>query len=245
MAVSVAVLLAATVSTAVRAATSEVTGYLEVDQLATFNSSVAIWGDLAVPWVNPPDLYVVSGLTGLGVMAPSVRLDVKSTGSGKVQIWRNSGGTEVASISDAGVMSPPSGNCTSSRLPSGSVLFFNLASCPSGWTELTAAQGRYIVALPSGGTLAGTQGTQLTNLENRSVGQHNHTITDVTHAHTGNTGSTTVAGGGLAGYYAHASPSTNTGASGSNLTVQNTNCAGCTTAGTNAPYIQLLICQKN
>ena len=62
----------------------------------------------------------------------------------------------------------------SADIPTGAVMAFNLASCPSGWTELTSARGRYIVGLPSGGTLAGTAGTALSNQENRPVGQHNH-----------------------------------------------------------------------
>ena len=58
-------------------------------------------------------------------------------------------------------------------VPAGAVMFFNLASCPSGWTELTAARGRTITGLPSGGALAGTVGTALTNLENRT---HTHSV---------------------------------------------------------------------
>jgi len=57
------------------------------------------------------------------------------------------------------------------------------AACPTGWTEYTAAQGRYVVGVPDGGTVAGTAGTALTDLENRAVGQHNHAITDPGHVH--------------------------------------------------------------
>lgn len=65
-------------------------------------------------------------------------------------------------------------------LPSGIVAAFNVA-CPSGWTEVTAAQGRVIVGLPSGGTMSGTVGTALTNLQDKT---HSHTYTDVVnHTH--------------------------------------------------------------
>src|SRR3989344_434292 len=67
---------------------------------------------------------------------------------------------------------------------SGAVMFFNLSSCPSGWTEFTDARGRYLVGLPSGGTLGDTTGTALTNLENRAVGQHGHPVSDSGHTHT-------------------------------------------------------------
>jgi hypothetical protein len=58
-------------------------------------------------------------------------------------------------------------------VPSGAVMFFDLPSCPSGWTELAAARGRAIVGLPSGGASLGTVGTPLTNLEDRA---HAHTV---------------------------------------------------------------------
>jgi len=59
------------------------------------------------------------------------------------------------------------------EVPQGAVMSFNLSSCPSGWTEVTAAQGRAIVGLPSGGTLTGTVGSGLGDLENRN---HSHNL---------------------------------------------------------------------
>jgi hypothetical protein len=67
-------------------------------------------------------------------------------------------------------------------------MFFNLTSCPTGWSALSGAQGRVIVGLPSGGTLAGTVGTAMGHLANpththsvnpsavtsSSAGSHNH-----------------------------------------------------------------------
>ncbi|MBI4395653.1 MAG: hypothetical protein HY548_01065, partial [Elusimicrobia bacterium] len=68
-------------------------------------------------------------------------------------------------------------------IPAGAVMFFNLVACPAGWTELTVARGRYIVGLPLSGTLAGTQGTALSNLQNRAVGSHDHAIPSLSHSH--------------------------------------------------------------
>jgi len=68
-------------------------------------------------------------------------------------------------------------------VPRQAVGFFNLPSCPSGWTEYTVARGRYLVGLNSGGLLGGTTGVALTNQENRAVGQHNHSVTDAGHTH--------------------------------------------------------------
>jgi len=123
-------------------------------------------------------------------------------------------------------------------IPSGAVMYFNLTSCPSGWTELTGARGRYLVGLPSGGTLAGTQGTALNNLENRPVGAHTHDVTDPGHSHTGgySTGAWAQQGANtLVGQSAQ------TGLSYTGISIQSTGAV----AGTNAPYLQLLVCQKN
>lgn len=95
-------------------------------------------------------------------------------------------------------------------------MYFDLASCPTGWTELTAGRGRFLVGLPSGGTLAGTVGTALTNLEDRT---HTHSFTPAgsnsAPAFTG-TGGTTGSGGVD---HTHAGPShthTISGADGGN-----------------------------
>lgn len=127
-------------------------------------------------------------------------------------------------------------------VPTGAVMAFNLASCPSGWTEYTSARGRYVVGLPSGGTLNGTAGTALSNLEDRPVGQHSHTITDPGHQHGVNGG----AGWANDSYFTMTNSGTQYGVkyTGVGYTYITVNNAG-TTAGTNAPYIQLLICQKS
>jgi hypothetical protein len=124
-------------------------------------------------------------------------------------------------------------------------MFFNLAACPVGWAELAAAQGRYIVGLPVGGTLAQSVGTALTNGENRPVGQHNHTVNDPGHQHTVDYQSLGGNNGGIFQSYVAQDPSgtpktflTRTATTG--ITLQS---AG-TVAGTNAPYLELLACQK-
>jgi len=57
------------------------------------------------------------------------------------------------------------------NFPAGAVAYFDLATCPSGWSELTAARGRTIVGVPLGGTVGGTQESPLSDLEAR---QHVH-----------------------------------------------------------------------
>ena len=107
------------------------------------------------------------GNVGIGTTAPGQKLSVAGT------IESTSGGIKF-----------PDGTVQTSAVPSGAVMFFNLASCPTGWSALAASQGRYLVSLPAGGTLGGTGGAALGNLEDRPVGQHNHAVSDAGHNHT-------------------------------------------------------------
>jgi hypothetical protein len=121
------------------------------------------------------------------------------------------------------------------------VAFFNLATCPSGWSSLVTAEGRYMVGKPLGGNLAGTVGTVLTNMENRAVGQHNHGVSDPGHSHP--YGSSVWHGGGPYPKSNNDYPYLDGGTGGA-VTGISVNNAG-SVAGTNAPYIQFLVCVKN
>ncbi len=118
-----------------------------------------------------------------------------------------------------------------SGTPAGTVVFYNGAACPTGWTEYTAARGFTIVGLPASGTLNGTVGTALTNLLDRT-----HTHTGSSHAHTITSNidtSASVYGGGtqIAG-----TQTTSAGGNGATGTAATSNVM---------PYIQLLVCQKS
>jgi len=145
----------------------------------------------------------------------------------------------------------------STPVPKNAILYFNATACPAGWTVVTAARGRYIVGLQSGGSLAGVRGTAFTSdLESRPVGQHNHTNSQATttasqgtHQHPNSTlnfaSGITALGGPELGNVANSLPTT--AASAGAITVTNgaitINNAGAV-ADTNAPYIQFLVCQK-
>lgn len=131
------------------------------------------------------------------------------------------------------------GTSTWSPIPAGAVMFFNLTSCPSGWTELAAARGRYLLGLPSPGTLGATVGTALVNAEDRPIGRHSHTITDPGHSHlyTPPVLTSTMSGSSQAGVGSPTSTSTET----TGIGIDD---AG-SVPGTNAPYLQLLVCQKD
>ncbi len=185
----------------------------------------------------------IGGNVGIGTTSPDTKLHI----IGGVKIVDGGQGANKVLTSDAngvGSWQTPAG------IPTGAVMFFNLASCPTGWTELTAARGRTVVGLPSGGTLAGTAGTALSNLENRAAGEHYH-------------GLVTADTGRYVAYPAnlnHLFPTTDGGRSTNILTTINPGTSFIGTqeggtnysaggpvliSGTNAPYIQLLTCQKS
>ena len=56
-------------------------------------------------------------------------------------------------------------------VPAGAVMHFNLPSCPTGWSEFAAAQGRTLVGATS--NLGSTVGTALSDLEDRT---HTHNV---------------------------------------------------------------------
>ena len=125
------------------------------------------------------------------------------------------------------------------------VVHYNGAVCPSGWTEVVLARGRYLVGIPQGGTVGAQVGTALTNLQNRATGQHTHAVIDPGHAHAvpfdteqlanqGNTiGGTKQSGG------------TDSGTKTSGLAFTGISIANAgSTPGTNAPYVQFLTCRK-
>jgi len=112
--------------------------------------------------------------------------------------------------------------------PSGTIAFFR-ASCPSGWTEYTAARGRYIVGTPSGGSATATVGTAMSDKENRPVGEHKHGA-DVGSANRNSHHGTDPLAGGDAG---SGSDNNNVMSNAGNV------------ADTNAPYIQLICCKKD
>ncbi|MBI4323129.1 MAG: hypothetical protein HY596_02505 [Candidatus Omnitrophica bacterium] len=181
------------------------------------------------------------GNVGIGMTNPTAKLEV----AGQVKITGGAPGSNKVLMSDASGLASWQ---TLETVPAGAVMSFALASCPAGWSLYGAAQGRYIVGVPPGGAVGGIPlgTTPLSNLENRPVGQHAHGINDPGHAHAYldrytipmNAGKGT--GAGLSNQYIDDLART-TSASTTNITINN---AG-SFAGTNAPYVQLLVCRKD
>lgn len=141
---------------------------------------------------------------------------------------------------------------------SGTIAYYNAASCPSGWTEMTTLRGLYTVGRVAAGTLATAVGTALTNQENRT---HTHTIA---HTHTTAQGDFNISGSassrigvngsafrfnsvGLGVWRAYASTGTATGVSyfgAAGATSGAESVATTSTQTTDVPYMQLLMCSK-
>lgn len=190
---------------------------LSVPYALSISSTVALTVDGSTQ-TKTGGLYVM-GNVGVGTSNPGSKFEVAN-------------GTVTASVFAA------SGAGGGGPVPSGMVAFFNAGSCPNGWAEYTTARGRYIVGLPSGGTLGGTQGTALTDQQNRATGTHNHPISPNPHSHTNATGIQTNKPNACDAGSGNSAASTTGGTS---LTIQD----GGSIAGTNAPYIQLITCRKN
>jgi hypothetical protein len=88
-----------------------------------------------------------------------------------------------------------------SALPKGMQMFFEAASCPTGWAPATAASGRLVVGLPSGATANASFGGS-------ALAPSAQGVMPTTHTHGGQATLTTsshgiaLAGGGAAGGFA-------------------------------------------
>lgn len=158
-----------------------------------------------------------------------------------------------------------------SGVPSGLIGFYTAGgTCPTGWSEYITARGRYIVNGTNVGTTVGTA-INSNGSENRTAGVHGHTasitasIIDSAHTHgdsagnhahsniisaSASTGLTGV-GGAWTGANSQSAVTgvhlnngySNAGISASpNLTI--TGVSG-GVAGTNAPYMRVLVCRKD
>ena len=115
-------------------------------------------------------------------------------------------------------------------IPSGAVMAFNLPSCPERWSELTTAQGRFIVGV---GTLVNET---YTLGDTGGEAFHQLTIEEMpSHSHDARAMHYEVYGGGRNGASHGANPGQwNTGETGGNQPHEN-----------RPPYLALLYCQKD
>jgi hypothetical protein len=80
-------------------------------------------------------------------------------------------------------------------VPAGAVMAFDLAACPSGWTELTGARGRAIIGADNGHAPGSQGGSATVTLSVDQMPTHSHGLMDPGHAHQPATGTAFVTGG--------------------------------------------------
>ncbi len=143
--------------------------------------------------------------------------------------------------------------------PTGAIVFTSDAGCPADWTVYAPLRGRTAVGLVSGGTLEGSAGTALTDLESRATGQHWHIISSHPHVHSvtgdshmhsialGTSGiGVTLASGGVNSPVATWSLTSSTNNINATLAANTTGASLASFGGEIiAPYIQLTPCRKN
>lgn len=190
-------------------------------------------------------LVLVLGLIGSITVFGANQHPVMST---SMSDCADTGGNHLNYTAAAGMSC---GTSSTGSLPAG-IIVFTASTCPATWTEYTAAQGFAVVGLPSGGTNAGTVGTAMTNLLDRT---HDHTYTQVVnHTHTLSTGT------GATGNFSQVLGAVDTSSGGTGGTPTQTalgtlsgNPGGGVATGTTATkatsnvisYIQLRACSKN
>lgn len=135
----------------------------------------------------------------------------------------------VLSWSPLGVIDRPD-NESVEALPSGMIAFFK-TECPTdaGWSSYGPGQGRYLVGVPRSGTVEASVGMELSDKENRPAGQHQHTYNRYNFANR------------------RGDPQMMFRSPGGGLVVvgtEKTDSGDGLKPGTNAPYIQLHVCEK-
>lgn len=162
---------------------------------------------------------------GIGTTTPDANLHVAD------QIKISGGAPGVGKVLTSDASGLGSWEAISGAVPSGAIMFFNQSTCPLGWTELLVARGRYLMGLPTNGELLAVVGDTLSNKEDRPTGQHRHY---------GSYYRNNVSGGVI--------PGTGTISEQPLLaTIPRYQQEGTVieTAGTNAPYLQCLVCVKD
>ena len=116
------------------------------------------------------------------------------------------------------------GGVVFTTLPKGAIVSFNLEKCPEGWDNVQKTEGRYLVGIPEGAEPGSMVGNALKLGENRATGLHSHDF-DGARRQDHNRGT---------GPEDRARPTGET---------RTTETAG-VVEGTNAPYLQVLFCEK-
>ena len=211
-------------------------------------------------------LIVDKGFVGIGTTAPKGVLDVTSTNSAFLPPRMTTAQRDGISSPQIGMMiyntemddinvykttgwQKVGGDST----PAGTIAYFDLTTCPTGWSEVPSAKGRYLVGTQNSANKNLTVGQALGDGENRAIGQHNHSAWQDSHQHAtyyeyngGTTDGDNVVYAWWGWPHFLYGSSHGGGWTGSDWRQPGvyTSNAG-SVAGTNAPYVEFLVCKKN
>lgn len=130
---------------------------------STFTSA----GNLLVPY----GVYAGTGTFSGSLTASSATFT--ATGVSQYSLQTSSGINVQAGTLNVAQQISVGGHTAGAVVPKGAIVLFT-GACPAGWTEFTAAQGRFIVGVPAAGSVGGTVGTAMANLSDAT---HSHGIT--------------------------------------------------------------------
>lgn len=134
---------------------------------AGFDESAAIFAGFGVD----DALEVFAELNSVGLVG-------RTNGSLEFDVRSIAGVTQgTFGMNQAGKFFINNAAVTASNIVPSGMIVMSTAACPSGWAEYTGAQGRYLMGLPTGGTVAGTTGAPLGDLD---VAGHDHQVTPAT-----------------------------------------------------------------
>lgn len=121
-------------------------------------------------------LAVLAGTPAGSPTAPSLTQTAATWEISLATVAIAAGGSAVGTITSERTIK-------SNGTPKNLIALFASATLPTGWEEYTATRGHMVVGLPSGGDMAGTVGTALTNKQDKT---HSHTYnTVIAHTHNG------------------------------------------------------------
>ena len=117
-----------------------------------------------------------NGNVGIGLAAPTARLHVAGTG-------KFTGAVDMTSQKITNLANPTAAQDAATKayvdantggIPTGAIMAFDLASCPTGWSEYTAARGRFLRGIDSTGAVDPDGVRTAGSTQNDALKSHKH-----------------------------------------------------------------------
>lgn len=144
-----------------------------VPALATADGQQKYWMQMNnATYGNVIGNLTIGEMIGIGTMNPTHELNVVGDANITGDLYVNSSSIYLGDKKISVVNNELTFNDINIT-PPGMIAIFN-GSCPVGWHEVNETRGRYVVGVPDGGVVGLSVGTNLSDGENREVGEHSH-----------------------------------------------------------------------